>query len=307
MADRVDLFKDARHRGQVGRFDLQQLGDYLLGIAAEIGQRAAEVERCELNEQRERVGKGEVEIGELVVLDLPDSSDHVDDGAVVAVGEHAALGRAGGAGGVDEGEGVLGTHARAAPFELLGRAGSSALAYVRQGDRAQRRSRGGGAVRLGLLGGRVDRDHRAQIRQAIADGGDLRDLLLVLTGDRASPGVADHPVALLGRVGRVDRHDDQASRGGGHVQIGPLGSGVGEDCEALAGLEPQVDQAEADLLHDAGKLGIAHVVPLAIALVAHRGLLAVGAGRVRDQIGDRTGLSGRRRSGLHGALLLNFH
>src|SRR5262249_14765108 len=56
VGDRVDLFKDARHRREVGGFDLQQLGDYLLGVAAKVGKCASQVERRELNEQRKRVG-----------------------------------------------------------------------------------------------------------------------------------------------------------------------------------------------------------------------------------------------------------
>ena len=48
--------------------------------------------------------------------------------------------------------------------------------------------------------------------QAVADRDDLRDLLGVLADDRDGLGVADDPLALLGRVGRVDRDDDGAGR-----------------------------------------------------------------------------------------------
>ena len=85
-----------------------QLGDDLLGVAAEVGERAAEVEDGELDQQREGVGERQVEVDDLVALDLAGLADHVDDRAVVAVREHAALRRAGGAGGVDERERVLG-------------------------------------------------------------------------------------------------------------------------------------------------------------------------------------------------------
>ena len=106
VGERVDLLEHARHRGQVGRFDLLQLRDDLFGVAAEVGERAAEVEDGELDQQGEGVGEGEVEVDDLVALDLAGLADHVDDRGVVAVREHAALRRAGRAGGVDEGEGV---------------------------------------------------------------------------------------------------------------------------------------------------------------------------------------------------------
>ena len=70
VGDRVDLLEDARHRRQVGRFDLHQLGDYLLGVASEVDERAAEIERRELHEQGEGVGEREVQIGDLVLFDL---------------------------------------------------------------------------------------------------------------------------------------------------------------------------------------------------------------------------------------------
>ena len=122
-----------------------------------------------------------------------------------------------------------------------------------------------------------------------------------------APGVGDHPQALLGGVGLVDRHDDSAGGGGGHVHVGPLGAGVGEDAEALAGLDAEVDQPEADLLNDVGQLRVGHVVPGAVALVAHGDLLGVLGGRVRDQVGDRLRPRGRRRGrGLHrNSLLVN--
>ena len=42
--ERVELLEDPRHRRQVGRLDLGELGDDLLRVAAEVGERGAEVE-----------------------------------------------------------------------------------------------------------------------------------------------------------------------------------------------------------------------------------------------------------------------
>ena len=283
MGERVDLLEDARHRRQVGRFDLHQLGHDLLGVAAEVGERAAEVEDGELDQQREGVSERQVQIDDLVVGDLAALADHVDDRAVVAVGEHAALRWAGRAGGVDERVGVLGAHGGPARVELL-RASASARARgpASSGDRRLKRFGRSSRPSRGL----IDHDHGAQVRQLVADRGDLRELLVVLADDRAGAGVGDHPQALLGRVGLVDRHDDGARGGGGQVGIGPLGAGVGEDADALARLDPEVDQPEADLLHDRGELGVGDVVPGAVALEAHGGLARVLGCSVRNQVGD---------------------
>ncbi len=120
VGERVDLLEHARHRRQVGRFDLEQLGDHLLGVAAEVRERPTQVEHRELDQQRERMRERQVQVDDLVTLDLSRVGDHVDDRAVVAVREHAALGGARGARGVDERERVLWAHARAARLELLG-------------------------------------------------------------------------------------------------------------------------------------------------------------------------------------------
>ena len=52
MRERVDLLEHARHGRKVGGLDLGQLGDDLLGVAAEVGELAAESEGGELDEQR---------------------------------------------------------------------------------------------------------------------------------------------------------------------------------------------------------------------------------------------------------------
>ncbi len=86
VGERVDLLEDARHRGQEGRFDLLQLADDLLDVAPEVGDRRAPVDRPQLDQQRERVGEGQEQVGDLVLVDLPDLPHHVDHRAVVAVG-----------------------------------------------------------------------------------------------------------------------------------------------------------------------------------------------------------------------------
>ena len=72
VGERVDLLEHARHRRQIGRFDLHQLADDLLGVAAEVGERGAEVEHDQLDQQRVGVGERQVQVDDLVFADLPD-------------------------------------------------------------------------------------------------------------------------------------------------------------------------------------------------------------------------------------------
>ncbi len=177
-----------------------------------------------------------------------------------------------------------------------------ALAHLLERDRAELLGGGGG-----LRARRIHHDHRAQVRHLLADLGDLRELLVVLAHDRARVGVGDHPQALLRRVRLVDRHDDRAGGGRGHVDVRPLRARVREDAQPLAGLDAEVDQPEADLLDDVGELRVGDVVPGAIALVAHRDMLGMLGGRLRDQVCDRARPGGRRGGGrgLHQDSFLN--
>jgi hypothetical protein len=134
------------------------------------------------------VGERQVEVDDLVFGDLANLGDHVDDRAVVAVREHAALRRPGSARGIDEREGILRADRGAARLELLGRAPASPLTDLLECDRAERLHSGGGRA-VGLATRGVDHDDRAEIRQPIADLCDLRELLLVLADHRAGLGV----------------------------------------------------------------------------------------------------------------------
>ena len=61
----VDLLEDARHRGEVGRFQFGQVGEDLQRVALPVGDGGAEVEAAELDQQREGVGEGEVEVADV--------------------------------------------------------------------------------------------------------------------------------------------------------------------------------------------------------------------------------------------------
>ena len=148
--ERVDLLEDARHRREVRRVHLVELDDDLLRVVRPVRERRADVERQQLDQQRERVGERQVEVGHLVGVDRARRLRHREDRAVVAVREDAALRRAGRAGGVDEGVGLLGRRPRrrgARPRRGLprgrGRAGRRARSRRRRRrpDRSRSRAR----------------------------------------------------------------------------------------------------------------------------------------------------------------------
>ncbi len=133
--ERVDLLEDPRHRRQVGRVDLVELDDDLLHVAAEVGDRGAEVDRQQLDQQRVGVREREVEVGDLARLERADRLARVEHLAVVAVREHAALRRPGRARRVDERVRVLGLDRGGALGHLGGVAAAAALAQVLERDR----------------------------------------------------------------------------------------------------------------------------------------------------------------------------
>ena len=92
--ERVDLLEDAGDAGQVGRADLLELGDDLRRVAAVVRDGRPDVEVHELDEQRVGVRQRQEEIGDVLVLDRIGRLEHGHDAPVVAVREHAALGRA---------------------------------------------------------------------------------------------------------------------------------------------------------------------------------------------------------------------
>ena len=138
-------------------------------------------------------------------------------------------------------------------------------------------------------------------REVPADLPDLGDLRRVLADDRARLGVARDPLALLGRVGRVDRDDHGAGGRDAEVHVAPVGPRRAQDRHPVARLDPEVDQAATDLRHDLAELRVADVMPLAVRLVAHRGGITMLCSSEADQVGDRGGARRRCMDGHRGA------
>ena len=205
---------------------------------------------------------------------------HVEHRAVVAVRDHAALRRPGGPGRVDEGADVVGADRAVALLPVGLAARGAALGELVERDRVARPA--------------GHPDHVLELRAAIADLADLLQLLVVLDHDRDRVGVLEHVLALLRRVGLVDRDDRGAGGERGEVEVGPLGPGVGEDRDLVALLDPEVHQPERQLADDLADLGVGLRDPVArVVLVDDRALGAVLARRRRKQVGERL-RAGRR-------------
>ena len=160
-----------------------------------------------------------------------------------------------------------------APLPLGGVAAGAAGGEVVEGDR--------------VVAGAGHPHHVLEQRQLVAHGADLLQLLVVLDDDDLGVGVLEHVLALLGRVGLVDRHDGGADRERGEVEVGPLGAGVGEDRDLVALGDAEVDQAEGELAHRLLDLDEAALdPPLAVLELDRRGA-AVHLRGSRQQVRER--------------------
>ncbi len=142
--------------------------------------------------------------------------------------------------------GSSGVTRRGALGDLGGVAPAAALAQLVERDR------------VADVAGRVDDDdglERGQPRRARL--AIFATWLASSQIDEARLGVAGDPLALLGRVRRVDRHDDAAGardrRSSAYVHSGRV---VHRMARAVARLEAEVDQAAGDLRDDLADLAV---------------------------------------------------
>jgi hypothetical protein len=160
-----------------------------------VGQADAVLDAGHLDHQGEHVRQRQEQHRRgVLVEDLPQRRDR---GArlieQVAVGEHASFGSAGGAGGVDDGGGVVRAD-RAAALVDLGIGYSGAL-----------------LLQPGEVTG-VDLPHSLQPGKARVDVLQPVAVLRRLDHQRDRLGVLQHPLDLLGRGGVVDRHRHRTDR-----------------------------------------------------------------------------------------------
>ena len=261
----MDLLEHARDRREVRGLRRADVLHQPARVAAPEGQRAAGLDRDHLDHPRERVrerqeheqGGGRPQVGPLDVRVAGEQD--------VAVGQHAALGRTGGAGRVDDGGDVIGADGvePALQLGLLDLAGAGS--HV--GDR-------------GGVAGRLHAHDVLEAGQLAAHRLDLLELRRVLDDDRAGAGVVDHVAALLGRVRVVDRHDDDAGGQQGGVGQRPFRARLAQQRHAVAGLEAERDEAAGQLADRVAELRERPLVPRPVAREADRGA-AVALGGVQ--------------------------
>ena len=187
-------------------------------------------------------------------------------------GQHHALGRAGGAGGV-ENDGRIGAFAGGdlgvepgADFRIGER-----LAPLRDDvvDRMQV------AVVVVAQAAPLVVDHLLELGQAIHDRHDLVDLLLVLDRGEAHLGVRQHEGEFVGHRVGIDRHRHRAEHLRRHhrpIELRPVGA---DDGDGLAALEAEPVQADRIGAHDLERLAPGPSLPNAEILVPHRRPIAV--------------------------------
>ena len=234
------------------------------------------------------MGEGKEQVGGVALLEHALVHHRVGDGAVVGVREQAALGRAGGARGVDVETDVVRADRLVAGLPLGLVAPAPALAQRLERDRV--------VAQVGA--GRVDHDDVAKLRAPRADLAHLGQLLGVLHEDRPRIRVVEHVLAFLRGVGLVDRDERRARREDSEAGVGPFRTRMGEDRDLVARLHAQVHQPEGHLAHHTAQLRVGDVDPLVAHLVALRGLVGVPLDRQRQQVRD--GLRARAPRGCAG-------
>ena len=279
-----DLLEHARHGQDEGRLELAEVGHQVLDVGA-VAHLGPALDAADLDDAREDVGERQEQQGRGVV-GVEELGQLVDGDAEleheVAVGEHAALGLAGRAAGVDQRGDVLRGCRRTTLLEhVVGDVGAEAAEHV---DRVV-----------------LERPHVLQLGEVAGLAGlaDPGEVVRALRHDRAGARVLEDPADLLGGGRLVDRHGDGAGEPDGVVEERPLVAGLGEERDAVADLDARGDQPLGDGLHLVEELGGGDVGPLVAGTPAeHHGVgevAAVGDHVVGEVPGGRDGDAERRR------------
>ena len=210
------------------------------------------------------MGQRQEQVDQLLRVTDQRALAHRGGGAVVAVGDHAALRRTGRAGGVDDRAEVVRLDGRDALLELVVADPCALRLQLFERDRF---------AEVGGVG--VDDHDLLEEGELIADALDLVELLLVLDEDKLRLGVVEHVLDLFGRVALVDRGNDCAGAQRAEVGVGPLGTRVGKDCDLVAEGDAVGHQSLGDSAHDRQKFGVGDFVPLLANLVLECGVARV--------------------------------
>ena len=136
----------------------------------------------------------------------------------------------------------------------------------------------------------IEDDDRLQLRQPLAHGECLVQLLVVLDEEDLGARVGAEILDLRRCVGRVDAVRDAAAGKDRQVHEDPVDDRVGEDRRAVAARESERQQAVADLAHGLGRPRPRPFPPETELLLAHQDAPRAPGGTVPEQVGH--GLAG---------------
>jgi hypothetical protein len=238
---------------------------------------------------------GQREEGELLVARarLRDEIGVADLEEDVAMAQHGALGRAGGARGVHENGEVPG------PRDLHeGIEGTGMLTVVAGAQLEESRERHHLIVAEVVEPVHVEHEDLHELGAAGPHLENLVELLLVLREEEAGAAVVDDVLHLPRRVGGVDAVGDAARRDGAEIGVEPLRTVVGDDGHHVARPQPEGDQPEGDPADPVAVLAPGDGAPDAQALLAHGHLLPALLHHLAEEPGQGVlPLDGAGRSG----------
>jgi hypothetical protein len=286
----LQLFPDARHAKEDGGCDLAQVDRNGVDRLGVVHHAAGHHVHDGGEGAFGHVAQGQVAQHLHVVLVEPEMAAQLVGGHdQVAVRQHRALGRPGGARGVDEHAGVVGLRGGNAVVEgaRLFRVGRGVLVaefeHVLEGHQHLAR------VQPHAL--HVDGDDLGDVGQAdfvLGDGVQhLVNLLLVAADHEAAVRVVDDVLQLGPRVGRVDA--DHHAADGLRAQVGehPLGRVFAGDGQPVAAAETQRQHAQREAARGVVVMAPTHPVPDAQVLLAESQRVGRCAGPVLQQLGQR--------------------
>ncbi len=287
----VHLFPDARHTQEHAGSDLAQVFLHGADGLAEVDLRA-KIDRDEAGEHllghmaQRQIGQVAGALGQGQTIH--DARHHTAD---VAVGDHRALGLAGGARGVDDETDVVQGLARQHGVDQcqLAAGGTGLFDFGEGGDDLPRLRRKA-AQALGF------HDHDlAQTRQLVERGEQLVGLLLVFADHDLDVGVAHHVGDFAARAGGVDAHRDAAHQAHAHLRQHPLDAVLRDHADMAALAQAQGAQTQTEMAGALVVAGPVHRLPDAEILLPDGDALAVQAHALaqhlrQGQFGQRCGL-----------------
>jgi len=139
---------------------------------------------------------------------------------------------------------------------------------------------------------RVEHDDVLERGQRVSTEQHLGELVLIADKTDSGTGVADDVGDLGGCTGRIGRDGRGSRRQDRDVGLVPSGLVRGEQCDTVARLDPQRNEAGGDLFHRAAVITPRDCRPLSLDAVTHRG----AHGRPIDSIPEDVDEVGHRRS-----------